>query len=160
MVATAALRRSNGSWGDGLSRRGRSRFFAKRLSEPVAVEISMAGYRTETANLARGPFTWRSLNGQNSFAFWVINSPQYSVRLRPMTRTLTNADVIDLLKAGLAENLVIDKIQTSACEFRTDLEDIASLQKAGVSEPVISAMIHALIVDQAGPATSVQPVKK
>ena len=134
--------------------------FAKRLSEPVNVEISMEGYRTETANLARGPFIWRSLNGQNSYSYWVINSPQYSVRLRPMSRTLTNADVIAMLKSGLTIALVIDKIQTSACEFRTDLPDIAELQRAGVPEAVISAMIHALPVDQTGPPTSVQPTKK
>jgi len=138
---------------------GKKTIFAKRLSEPVNVEISMDGYRTETASLARGPFVWRSLNGQNSYSYWVINSPQYSVRLRPMSRTLTNGDVIEMFKSGLTEALVIDKIQTSACEFRTDLRDIAELQRAGLPEAVISAMIHALPVDQTGPPTNVQPAK-
>lgn len=139
---------------------GKKSIFAKRLSEPVNVEIELAGYRTETANLARGPFIWRSLNGRSAYSFWVINSPQYSVRLRPMSKTLTNTDVIEMVKTGLTEALVIDKIQTSACEFRTELGDISDLQKAGVPEPVISAMIHALTVDQTGPITSVQPINK
>jgi hypothetical protein len=138
----------------------KSTAFSKRLSEPIVLEISLEGYRTESLQVTRGPFTWRSLNGQNTFSYWVVNSPTYTVRLRPITRVLTNADVIQLLKSGLSDALVIDKIQTSACEFKTDPEDITALKVGGVPDAVISAMLHALPVDPAGPATTIQPVRQ
>ena len=138
----------------------KSSIFSKHLSEPLVLEITLEGYRTESLPVTRGPFVWRSLNGQNAFNYWVINSPSYTVRLRPITRILTNADVIQLLKSGLGEGLVIDKIQTSSCEFKTDPEDLATLKQSGVPDGVISAMLHAVPVDPAGPATTIQPVKK
>jgi PEGA domain-containing protein len=138
----------------------KSTAFSKRLSEPVTLQVSKDGYRTETLDITRGPFTWHSLNRRSSYNYWVINSPTYNVRLRPTSRVLTNADVIQLLKGGLAENLVIDKIQTSSCEFRTDPDDITALHKAGLSDVVISAMMHALPQEQSGPPTSIQPTKK
>ncbi len=138
----------------------KSSIFSKHLSEPIMLEISLEGYRTESLQVTRGPFIWRSLNGQNSYSYWVVNSPSYTVRLRPITRVLTNADVIQLLKSGLSETLVIDKIQTSACEFRTDTEDITALKTSGVPDVVISAMLHALPLDPAGPPTTIQPIKQ
>ncbi len=139
---------------------GKKSIFSKRLSEPITLQVSLEGYRPEILDLTRGPMVWRSLNGRSAYNFWVINSPQYSVRLRPITRTVTNADVIQMLKTGFTDDLVIDKIQTSSCEFRTDVEDIQALHGAGVSDAVISAMMHALPLTQSGPATSIEPATK
>ena len=138
----------------------KSSVFSKHLSQPIVLEISLDGYRTESLQVTRGPFIWRSLNGQNTYSYWVVNSPSYTVRLRPITRVLTNTDVMQLLKSGLSDALVIDKIQTSACEFKTDPEDITALKAVGVSDAVISAMLHALPLDPTGPATTIQPVKQ
>jgi hypothetical protein len=138
----------------------KSSIFSKHLSEPIVLEVSLDGYRVESLPVTRGPFVWRSFNGKNGYSYWVVNSPSYTVRLRPITRVLTNADVIQLLKSGLSTALVIDKIQTSTCEFKTDPEDLSSLQSAGVPEAVISAMLHVVPLDPAGPATTIQPTKK
>jgi len=134
--------------------------FSKHLAEPWLLEVSKDGFRTEKIEMTRGPLEWHSLNGRNSYQYWVFNSPSYMVRLRPAARYLTNDDVIKLLKTGLGEQLVIDKIQTSACEFRTDPDDIAKLHDGGVSDAIISAMMHAVPADQAGPDTNIKPVKK
>jgi hypothetical protein len=134
--------------------------FSKRISEPWILEVSKDGFRTERIEMTRGPLLWRSLNGANSYQYWVLNSPSYMVRLRPATRYLTNDDIIKLLKSGLGDNLVIDKIQTSACEFKTDPDDLAKLHENGVSDAVISAMMHAVPADQGGPDTNIKPVKK
>jgi hypothetical protein len=138
----------------------KSTIFSKHLSEPLVLEISLEGYRTESLRVTRGPFVWRSLNGQNAYSYWVVNSPSYVVRLRPVTRVLTNADVVQLLKSGLSEALVIDKLQTSACEFKTDPEDLTALQASNVPEVVIAAMLHAVPLDPAGAATTIHPVKR
>lgn len=138
----------------------KSSVFSKHLTEPLTLQVAKDGYRTETLVITKGPFTWHSLNHQNSYDYWVISSPTYSVRLRPTSRVLTNVDVIQLLKSGLSDDLIIDKIQTSSCEFRTDTNDITDLHNEGVSAAVISAMLHAVPQDQSGPPTSITPFKK
>lgn len=138
----------------------KSTAFSKHLSEPGTLVISMDGYRTESIELTRGPFSWHSLNGRHSYQYWVLNAPSYNVKLRPATRALTNADVLLLLKSGLGEGLIIDKIKTLSCEFRTDPEDLKTLHDGGVSDAIIAEMMRAVPADQSGPATAIQPVKK
>jgi hypothetical protein len=105
--------------------------FSKHLAEPWILEVSKDGFRTEKIEMTRGPLEWHSLNGRNSYQYWVFNSPSYIVRLRPAARYLTNDDAIKLL-----------------------------LHEAGVSDPIISAMMHAVPADQAGADTNIRPVKK
>jgi hypothetical protein len=105
--------------------------FSKHLAEPWILEVSKDGFRTEKTEMTRGPLEWHSLNGRNSYQYWVFNSPSYIVRLRPAARYLTNDDAIKLL-----------------------------LHEAGVSDPIISAMMHAVPADQAGADTNIRPVKK
>jgi hypothetical protein len=138
----------------------KSTAFSKHLSEPWTLEISRDGYRTESIEITRGPFVWRSWNGQTAYRYWVLKAPSYNVRLRPATRTLANVDVLVLLKSGLGEELIVEKIRTSSCEFRTDPEDLKTLHDAGVSDAIIAEMMHAVPADQGGPATAIQPVKK
>jgi hypothetical protein len=107
--------------------------------------------------MTRGPFVWRSLSGKVSYNFYVLNSPSYSVKLRPGTRVMTNEDVVQMLKTGIGENLVIEKIVTSSCEFKTDPEDITELHGRGVPDSIIAAMMHAVPVEQGGPETGIQP---
>ncbi len=138
----------------------KSTAFSKHLSEPWILEIMKDGYRTESLQISRGPFNWRSLNGQNGYQYWVLNAPAYNVKLRPATRILTNTDVFQLLKSGLGDSLIIEKIQTSSCEFKTDPEDITALHQAGVSDAIIATMMHSVPVEQGGPATGIQPTKQ
>jgi len=138
----------------------KSTAFSKHLGEAWTMEISKDGYRTESIELTRGPMTWHSINGKNSYQYWVLNSPSYNVKLRPATRALTNDDVLSLVKSGLGEDLIIEKIKTSPCEFRTDPEDLKMLHDSGLSDQIIATMMHAVPADPAGPATAIQPVKK
>lgn len=50
---------------------------------------------------------------------------------------LTNADVILMVKSKLSDPLVIQKIQSSTCDFDTSPAGLSSLAKAGVSEGVM-----------------------
>ena len=56
---------------------------------------------------------------------------------------LTNADVLKLKEAGLSEQLILDKIKSSASTFTLDTDDLLALKKAGLSDSIISAMIQA-----------------
>ena len=138
----------------------KSTAFSKHLGEPWILEVSKDGYRTERIELTRGPFTWHSFNGQTSYRYWVLNSPAYTVKLRPATRVLTNSDVISLLKSGIGDALIIEKINNSSCEFRTDPEDITLLHEGGISDAVIAAMMRAVPLEQGGPSTGILPVEK
>jgi hypothetical protein len=138
----------------------KSSVFSKHLNEPWILQISMDGYRTESIEMTRGPILWHSLNGRNSYKYWVLNAPSYNVKLRPATRALTNSDILQLLKSGIGDGLVIEKIRTSSCEFKMDPKDITALHSNGVSDAVIAAMMHSVPVEQGGPATGIQPVKK
>ncbi len=55
--------------------------------------------------------------------------------------TLRNEDVVALLEAGLGEEAVIAKIETSEGNFVTDTGTLLALRGKGVPSPVIAAML-------------------
>lgn len=56
-------------------------------------------------------------------------------------KPISNSDVIEMSKAGLAPAVIISKIRTSRGSFDTELEALKALTDAGVSDQVIAAMI-------------------
>ena len=54
---------------------------------------------------------------------------------------LRNEDVVALLEAGLGEEAVIAKIETSEGDFDTDTRTLLDLRAKGVPSPVIAAML-------------------
>jgi hypothetical protein len=56
---------------------------------------------------------------------------------------LTNADVLKLKKAGLGDQLVIDKIRASRADYKLETADLIELKQSGLSDAVIGAMIEA-----------------
>ena len=56
---------------------------------------------------------------------------------------LTNADVIAMVKANLATEAIIAKIQVSRCHFDTNPSVLAELKYRGVPGPIIIAMVNA-----------------
>ena len=66
----------------------------------------------------------------------------------PTTQTapkseLTNQDVLEMSKAGLASDVIVAKIQASATKFETSPSSLAELKAAGLSDAVIMAMVKA-----------------
>lgn len=56
--------------------------------------------------------------------------------------TLTNADVVKMVKAQLGDQLVIAKIRESPrVDFKLEVDDLIALKKEGISQPVIKAML-------------------
>ena len=54
---------------------------------------------------------------------------------------LTNDSVIQMIKAGLPEAVVIGKIKSTATKFDLKTDSLVSLKKAGVSDKVLEAMV-------------------
>jgi hypothetical protein len=66
---------------------------------------------------------------------------------------LTNDGVIKMVKAGLAESIIIQKIRTSQKKFDTSTDGLIKLKSAGVSDKVIEAMVGGA----PAPATAAAP---
>ena len=58
-------------------------------------------------------------------------------------KPLTNANVLDMLNDDLSQEIVIDKIAASACEFDTSPAALKVLKAANVPDAVILAMVQA-----------------
>jgi hypothetical protein len=56
---------------------------------------------------------------------------------------LTNDSVIQMVKAGLPEAVVIGKIKSTATKFDLKTDSLVGLKKAGVSDKVLEAMVAA-----------------
>jgi hypothetical protein len=55
---------------------------------------------------------------------------------------LTNADIVQMQKAGLSEEIVLSKIGTSTTNFSTGTQDLIQLKEAGVNDNIINAMVQ------------------
>ncbi|MEK7724681.1 MAG: hypothetical protein AAB336_10060 [Acidobacteriota bacterium] len=58
------------------------------------------------------------------------------------TETLTNAEIIEMTKAGLGQKVILDKIKSSNCEFDSSAKSLIELKKAGVEDEIISEIIE------------------
>ena len=56
---------------------------------------------------------------------------------------LTNADVIDLTRAGVPDSTIILAIQNTPVKFDVSAEGILALHAAGIKEPVLNQMLRA-----------------
>jgi hypothetical protein len=54
---------------------------------------------------------------------------------------LTNQSIVEMVKAGLSERVIIAKIRTSPTNFDTRTDSLIALKKSGVSEKVIEAIM-------------------
>jgi hypothetical protein len=57
--------------------------------------------------------------------------------------SLTNRDIVEMVKAGLAAEIIVAKIKTASCSFETSPTVLKELKEAGVPDKVILAMIEA-----------------
>ena len=64
---------------------------------------------------------------------------------------LTNKDVLDMIKAGLAEEIIVTKIRTSRARFDTTATTLAELKGANVPDAVIMAMVERSAVPKTEP---------
>jgi hypothetical protein len=55
---------------------------------------------------------------------------------------LTNADIVQMQKARLSEEIILNKIGTSTTNFNTGTQDLIQLKEAGVTDNIINAMVQ------------------
>jgi tetratricopeptide (TPR) repeat protein len=71
------------------------------------------------------------------------NDPRPGHGSQTSSAILTNDDIIKLVQAKLPDSIVIAKIKSSSSEFDTSTEALIKLKQAGVSEPVLQAILDA-----------------
>ena len=83
-----------------------------------------------------------------AFCFFTV-----AINAQQTKEKLTNSAILSLHKAGLGKEVLLAKIQSSACAFNVSTENMVQLKKAGVPDEVIAAM---LTKDAAGSQESTQ----
>lgn len=71
-------------------------------------------------------------------ALWVLSGRAQAQQHNP---TLTNADVVSMSKAGLGQDVILAKIESSSCDFDTSPAALERLRAAGVPDAIILAMV-------------------
>ncbi len=66
-----------------------------------------------------------------------------SQTVRAQEETMTNGEVISLVKAGLNKTIIVNKIRTSKTAFDLSTDGLIALKKAGVSDDIVTAMLEA-----------------
>lgn len=69
-------------------------------------------------------------------------APVQSQSTNANKEALTNVKVIELVKLGLSETIVVEKIRQSECNFDTSTSGLAQLKGAKVSDAIIMAMMN------------------
>src|SRR5712691_197768 len=75
-------------------------------------------------------------------------------------KPLTNDDVLQMVKAGFQESMIVKAIEANDTNFDVSMEALMDLKNAGVSQPIIEAMLAAEAKKKKVPNSIANPVKK
>ncbi len=77
------------------------------------------------------------------FALFIALFAAANIQTFAQDETLTNDEVISLVKAGLSNAVVINKIRTSKSNFDLSTDSLIKLKQSGVGDDVVAAMLEA-----------------
>lgn len=60
----------------------------------------------------------------------------------PPANPVTNKDISDMLRAGVAPDVILAKMKTSVCRFDTSPSALVGLKEAGVPDAVLMEMVR------------------
>jgi len=72
---------------------------------------------------------------------------------------LTNKDILEMVRADLSPEIIIEKIKRSRCNFDTERTQLAELKSKGVSDQILRAMVEAPFGLPAGKNDQTSPAK-
>src|SRR5690349_4756010 len=70
----------------------------RRLQNPMAARISLAGYTTKEIQMTEGPMNWVSLKGHNHGEYWLLKSKHFHVELDPISKVFTGNITADIAR--------------------------------------------------------------
>jgi hypothetical protein len=65
-----------------------------------------------------------------------------AISLAANAETVTNQTVMNMVKAGLGDELILEKLKYSRCAFSLSSTDLAQLKERGISDRVIARMLQ------------------
>jgi hypothetical protein len=101
-----------------------------------SLELTMSGSNSKSTATLQGDKLTDS-GGQT----WILQGG--STGASPDAGVLQNDDIIKMVKAGLDDGTITDKINSSKCRFDTSTDALIQLKQNGVSAEVTRAMIAA-----------------
>jgi len=72
----------------------------RRLQNPMAARISLAGYTTKEIQMTEGPMNWVSLKGHSHGEYWLLKLKNFHVELDPISKVFTGNISADLPRAA------------------------------------------------------------
>lgn len=88
---------------------------------------------------------WKGMYKARTVSAWVfllLLIASVAVAAPVAQKPLSNDDIVNMVQAGLPQDVVIEKIKSSKTAFDTSTEALVSLKKAGVSGDVIRIMVN------------------
>src|SRR5579863_5442163 len=102
----------------------------------VAKECPAQSIRTRSLEMTRRVFEVAAILA-------VIGLMTYSLAAQQAQKPLTNAGVIKMVKAKLSESVVVAAIQSSPANYDISPDGLIGLQKAGVTQNEMDAIVAA-----------------
>ncbi|MCU1243316.1 MAG: hypothetical protein JWO71_4042 [Candidatus Acidoferrum typicum] len=97
----------------------------RRLQNPMAARIRLAGYTTKEIQMTEGPMNWVSLKGHSHGEYWLLKLKSFHVELDPISKVFTGNITADLPKAS-------DERRDAELAPEPPLEDVIALAKPAV----------------------------
>lgn len=89
----------------------------------------------------------------------IVQDPVQPQAQSTITTQLTNKEVAEMVKAGLAPDIIVAKIRSSPSRFDTTPNTLAELKTAGIPDSVIMAMVQSTGEPAPGPIAAAPEVE-
>lgn len=119
---------------------------AERMRPGTIVADAMRDTRAaEAASEARRKFNEETESLVESREFFLAEraEAEREAAAAEADRTLTNADILEMVEAGLSDAVIVARIKNASAKFSLRTDDLKALSDGGASEDVIVAMISA-----------------
>jgi hypothetical protein len=126
--------------------KGESDMSGARVAATVAASPILVWVKGKDVTFEKGTETTAYVSGDAR-----IDGPRAGPTLAPDSAAdrsaapgdaLTNADIVQMQKARLSEEIILSKIGASATNFNTGAQDLIRLKEAGVNDNIINAMVQ------------------
>lgn len=128
--------------------KGESEMSGGRVAATIAASPVLVWVKGKDVVFEKGTETTAYVNGDVRLEVTHPRSETAAVPDMPSQRdadrgaVLTNADIVQMQKAGLSEEIIMSKIATSTTNFDTGTQELIRLKEAGVSDRIINAMVQ------------------
>lgn len=130
----------------GENRQGAVRYWTgsgRTAQPPFTVVLFLRNPRTQREERMTFAFGQGAESLKAGLESTMATPPETSARSRGSAADLRNGDIMELVGAGLSNDVIVAKIKASHTSFDTSPTGLVALKKAGIAESIILAMVQA-----------------